>query len=44
MIRLRWLHLRTGRASKMEYSTTDKIIDGVCATMWMVMFFLMMAV
>jgi len=27
----------------MEYSTTDKIIDGVCATMWMAMFFLLMA-
>jgi len=25
------------------YSTEEKIIDGVCATMWMAMFFLLMA-
>jgi len=28
----------------MEYSTEDKIIDCIAATMWMAMFFLMMAI
>jgi len=28
----------------MEYSTTDKIIDGIAATMWMAMFFLLMSI